>query len=272
MAFRTDTPERASRELTYILRRMFAGEEKEVEELATLVRQQPRRWPCLAERLRAEGGAQALVGVAEGSIRDGRCRFIHNARMGTLRAAPRGGGARRDVALAGPTGGGAGVVITIGLRHCSMPQLRGLEGGHLGETEKNLLRAELCGQGWDASAAHVFDARYLHDHFRSVDTRHCGLHPPTMENILEAHREWLLEDLAALAEIGSRQMVVVVCKSGKHRAPAAGAMLARVLEEQGEEVALYHASAEHWYCDCCWQNPRAVSAPVAEALAVLWED
>ena len=86
-----------------------------------------------------------------------------------------------------------------------------------------------------------------------------------MENILEAHQDCLLADLEAIAD-RAPAMSVIVCKSGKHRAPAAGAMLAHVLEGRGVAVGIYHASAKYWSCDCCWRDPRGVSPRVAVAL------
>jgi hypothetical protein len=143
----------------------------------------------------------------------------------------------------------------------------------LGQRHEDLLRAELCGEGWDADGARVFDARHLSDRFHRISPRHCGLHPPVMEHIVDAHRVRLLEDLRRLvAAHESGENLVVVCKSGKHRAPAVGAMLAWAAEARGSPVeVLFHAGAPGWTCDCCWRNPRAVPDAVAEALAPLVE-
>ena len=280
--------ENESRELTHLMRHFFEGAPKTLGEVEAMVAAHGQRWPCLAARLRTSGGGAVCFGeVARQGFSYGRrgCRFQWTP-CGRLQAADgptqpeherRGRVGPEEEAPSAPPAGvqPRGWILTAGLRRSAVRELRDVAESYrpLGQRHEDLLRAELCGQGWDADGALVFDARHLSDRFRSVDSCHCGLHPPVMENILDAHRARLLEDLRRLvAAHESGRNIAVVCKSGKHRAPAVGAMLAWAAEARGPPVkVLFHAGAPGWACDCCWRNPRAVSGPVAEALAPLVE-
>ena len=183
-----------------------------------------------------------------------------------------------------------GWIATIGLRHSQHNLLKHYAyrpSEALSDEAKALVRADVCSYRLNAAGAEVYDARHLRDVTHEKDTFHSGLNEEVMRKIVISQKEVLRADLMKLLEhVREGRPVICVCKSGKHRSPAAAAMLAWLAAKLGHAVAhgvaplqqlepkLHHCSDWDWTCWCCFQKPYTLlffPDEVRELLHGVWD-
>ena len=127
----------------------------------------------------------------------------------------------------------------------------------------------------------VMDVRRFYDPAFDRDLwKHLGLHPAIIEGVIghEAFTNWLAYISKHLNKLAKASMIIIYCKSGRHRSIACSMILEYILTEfakltNDEDIKFRHLSAGgEWYHTCGVKKYCVCCGPGQDRVHQMWNE